>query len=510
MKTKGNGSGKRAERKAAQNGVAGSSRTAGKKRIGALSCSVAILMSGMHAGALTVTWSGGHAGSSNWNQWHNWIGGSTPTSGTDVLVFDTSSYLSNTNDFPSNVSINGITFTAAAGPFILKGPTSNLLTVSGSVVNLSSNLQTLNLPLALASGTMVTFYDAGGGTSGSGTISGAGGLQKTGTGTLFLSATNSYSGATEIDAGVLSVSLLANGGANSAIGASGSSASNLVLAGGTLQYTDGTGTTNRSFTLNNGTVSGIQVANAAAVLTFSGTSAATTGGLNVSGPGTLVLSGTNYFTGPTTVLSGTLRILVAGALSGSPKVTVNSGATFDFDSIAGGLTIGTGKTLAGAGTVLGSSALTLGSGGDLAASGTLTLQTGLTLANGGGGQFDLRLGTASDLVQIASSHLFTPTTSGSTVFNLSGVSGFTKGATYTLLNWTGGTGPTSLYSNEFVLSAASQNAGMSGSFSISSSRLQFTVTTIPETSYAVLLPWGVGVIVLWSRRRRNWRNTGGR
>jgi len=475
----------------------------GKRCLGALSCSIAILLSGLDSHALTVTWNGSK--DNTWGMWKNWSGdGNNGAQSGDSLVFDGTANLSNQNDLSSS-TFNGITFAATAGAFILGDHTSNLITLTGAVVNQSSNTQTLNLPLALTSGTLIEFSATNGAIADSAVISGGGGLRKTGTRTLTLSATNTYSGATEIDAGVLSVSLLASGGTASGIGASGSAASNLVLAGGTLQYTDGNVTVNRGFTLNNGTTNGIEVTNSAAVLTMSGAVPATTGGLNKTGPGSLVLSGTALFTGPTAILSGTLRILAAGSLNGSSKITVSSGATFDFDSIAGGFTVGSGKTLAGSGLVTGSSTLSVSGGGDIAASGTLTLQTGLTLASTGGSQFDLHLGANSDLVRLTGANTFTPNTSGSTVFNLVGTTGFTKGSTYTLVNWTGGTGPTSLFSNEFVLSAASQAVGMSGSFSLSGSLLQFTVNNIPESNSAAFLPWGTGIILLWNRRRRTWR-----
>ena len=155
-------------------------------------------------------------------------------------------------------------------------------------------------------------------------ISGTGSLIVNGTGgILTLSGANSYAGITTINTGTLSISSIANGGSNSNIGSSSNAAANLVLGGGTLQYTGSTASTNRNFTLTAATNSTIDITNQ---LTVSGASTITSGALNKTGAGTLILTGANNYTGTTTISSGTLALGVASALSSSSNIILNGGS----------------------------------------------------------------------------------------------------------------------------------------------------------------------------------------
>ncbi len=72
-------------------------------------------------------------------------------------------------------------------------------------------------------------------------ITGGTGLTKNGTNALSLvGGANTYTGVTTLSGGTVNVSTLANGGLASDIGAANNNATNLVLDGGTLQYTNGT------------------------------------------------------------------------------------------------------------------------------------------------------------------------------------------------------------------------------------------------------------------------------
>ena len=210
------------------------------------------------------------------------------------------------------------------------------------------------------------------------------GLTKTGWGTLILSnAANDYIGVTTITGGAasgpstLSVNTLANGGAASGIGAATGDSANLVMTnGGRLQYTGGSVAIDRGFTLAGG-LGGIDVAQVGTTLTVSGV-ATGAGTFLKEGAGTLVLSGTNSYTGDTVVNGGTLRAGSARAFGpGNRYITVNGGATLDL----GGFNISAGG-VAGAGTItLGSRTLTT-AGGQAAFTGRITGSGGFTRGSG--------------------------------------------------------------------------------------------------------------------------------
>lgn len=143
-----------------------------------------------------------------------------------------------------------------------------------------------------------------------GTIEGIGGaLVKTGTGMLTLSGTNTYAGGTTISAG-------------------------------TLQIGDG-GTTGS--VLGNITNNAALIFNRSDAVTF-GNAIGGSGLVSKQGTGTLTLSGTNTYTGGTTVNAGVL--VVNGSIASSVLTAVSSGATLSGIGTAGNTVINSGGTLA--------------------------------------------------------------------------------------------------------------------------------------------------------------------
>ena len=134
----------------------------------------------------------------------------------------------------------------------------------------------------------------------SGVISGAAALIKVGSGTLTLSGSNTYSGSTTISAGTISISSSDNLGSTPGS----ADADNIIFNGGTLN-TSGTFTlgTNKGLTLTgNGTID----TDASTTLTYEGIIA----GFKFYKVRfrTLILSGSNTYTGSTTLSSGTISI----------------------------------------------------------------------------------------------------------------------------------------------------------------------------------------------------------
>jgi fibronectin-binding autotransporter adhesin len=153
-----------------------------------------------------------------------------------------------------------------------------------------------------------------------GVISGTGAFAQIGPGTTVLTAANTYSGGTLINAGVLAVAADANLGAASG---------GLAFGGGTLQFLSGFAT-NRAVTLNPGGGTFDTNGNTATLAGAIGGS----GGLTKIGDGMLVLSGANTYAGGTTLAAGTLRLENNQALGTGALTT--TGSVVDY---ANGVTI---------------------------------------------------------------------------------------------------------------------------------------------------------------------------
>ncbi|OXI65673.1 autotransporter outer membrane beta-barrel domain-containing protein [Burkholderia sp. AU28863] len=217
--------------------------------------------------------------------------------------------------------------------------TGTLGTTTASVVatvNAGATLQAnaSNLPLSVTDNGLVRFQQDSAGKY-TGTIGGAGAVEKTGAGTLTVAPSsaggNTYSGGTTITQGTLAVA------ADNAFGAA---SGGLALNGGTLQLGsafDLASSRSVSITSNNGTID-TQGFNSTLTQGITGA-----GSLTKLGSGTLTLNGTNGYAGGTNVNAGTVIVgdatSASAALGGGGPVAVASGATLGgYGSVTGNVT----------------------------------------------------------------------------------------------------------------------------------------------------------------------------
>jgi autotransporter-associated beta strand protein len=309
--------------------------------------------------SVAITWTGTNSG--NWTAANNWRLGGTPTTYADPspVVFDDTAL----------------------------GETNVIVDALVQPANITVNNNSLIYSITSSSGN---------------DIAGSAKFAKSGNGLLTLSGgANTYTGVSTLSGGTLSVGVLANGGAASDIGQASSSAANLVLNGGTLQYTGGAADVDRLFSLTtaggaidaSGSGGALNLNNGGSValsglgartLTLTGTSAddntlaaklADNGAatsLTKSGPGKWVLTNNNTYSGGTTITAGTLQI-GKGDTNGSPgsgNITDNGSLIFNR---SGSLTLG---------TVTGTGSVTLDGSGTLVLPGNNTYQGGTTINAG--------------------------------------------------------------------------------------------------------------------------------
>jgi filamentous hemagglutinin family protein len=233
--------------------------------------------------------------------------------------------------------------------------TGSSLVVNGGTFDVNSYNQTL-AGVQLASGSIT-------GTSGvltstsnfdfrsgfvSAILAGTVGVDKNTGGTVTLAANNIFTGATNVSAGTLAVTV------DHALGTTG--ANTTVASGATLDFQNVNYSSLEPVTVNGGTLAtslgtsifaGPVTLGADSIVSVTGTQLTLSGaigdgggglGFNKTGPGTLVLSAVETYTGTATVSAGTLALGAGNILDNASRVAV-TGGTFDVgtfsDTVAG-------------------------------------------------------------------------------------------------------------------------------------------------------------------------------
>jgi YVTN family beta-propeller protein/autotransporter-associated beta strand protein len=284
--------------------------------------------------------------------------------------------------FKANTS-GALTCTLASGPTGSPGPVFTGGTLQFAGANISSTL-----PISLQSAGGI-FDTNGNNATLAGTISGPGGLTKIGAGTLTLSGSGTYTGATSVNAGTLQSGAVNAFSPFSAFTVASGATLNLASFNQTIGSLAGAG----SVTLGSATLtSGNDNTNTM----FSGTISGS-GRLTKIGSGTFVLTGDNTYTGGTTISAGTLQLgnggttgSIIGNVVDNSIFAINRSDTFTF----GGAISGTGAfqqsgpgttILSGDNTYTGTTAVNAGTlvvNGSIANS-AVTVNAGATLAGNG-------------------------------------------------------------------------------------------------------------------------------
>ena len=357
---------------------------------------------GQTAGFVTMTidWAGLVAewnvdANGNWGTASNWTP-SEPDAATATAYFGPMITAPRTITLNAPKTVGAMVFNNA-NAYTIAGV--NTLTIgdggSAQAIQVSNGSHTISAGLALASNTTFEIATSQAMTV-SGQVSGTGSLTKASGGTLVLSATNSYTGDTVINGGVIEFT-------------TGSIPSlNVAISGGTLRYATGNTEDISAKFVTLGTDGGSIDTNGNNV-TLANSFGAGVGGLTKAGAGTLTLGGFNSYQGATTIQAGTLSVSADTALgdaSTNARIVLDGGrllASAGFTTTRA-VAVSSASTIevAGETDILQIDGVVSGAGGlTKAGSGTLQLNGdnsgvvapfsgGLTLAGGtvtlGGGQ----------------------------------------------------------------------------------------------------------------------------
>ena len=286
------------------------------------------------------TWSAASGG--NWSSAANWLVGAVPNGDAHRAFFtnQTATALAITNDL-SPLLLGKMALSNATGVTFSGNAITFTNTVLQATLSATAGSHTFDLPVILGCNGLAVDTRTPSAITLTGNLSGSGALAvnpaASGGGHITLSGANTYTGPTSLGCGTLAVNALADGGAASPIGASSSSATNLLLGPGTFYYSGSSTTTDRGYTVAAGS-SPVR----AAVLRIDND--LTIGGQCLASSGAFLKTGT-----------GTLRYTYTGgmqtlaAAEGNGDALLDTGTNGDSPTTGfHGYTISNGKVIMGA------------------------------------------------------------------------------------------------------------------------------------------------------------------
>ena len=303
----------------------------------------------------------------------------------------------------ANISGTGTLSKAGAGTLILTGNNTYTggTTIGGGTLQIGNGGTAGSIAGNVTNNATLAFNRSNALTFG-GVISGSGAVQQLGPGTTTLTANNTYTGGTVVNAGILQL------GAGASLAAAGA----LTVNGGAFNLNNNNQTvgalagTGGAIALGSGTLTAGDASNTTLAAAISGS-----GGFIKQGGGVLTLTGASGFTGGTAVNAGTL--VVNGSLASG--VTVNGGRLQGSGTV-GGLVVSSGVVAPGNSI------------------GTLTVNGSFVQASGSTYQVEVNSAGQSDRINVGGA----ATINGGTVQVLAQSGTYARNTTYTILNAAGG------------------------------------------------------------------------
>ena len=224
----------------------------------------------------------------------------------DTATFGAASSPTMVNLNGANPSLNAITFNGNGAYTIAQGSAGSITLAGTTPTIMATGAQVISAPVVLAANSVISVTNGADTLNMSGAISGNFALTIQGSGTLSLTGANSYTGGTTLNGGTTRINSAASLGVSSGVA---------TINSATLEATANI-TTSRNFQIGSAT-SSISVDNGMSY-EIDGTvnDGASTGTLNATGPGTLILTGANGYTGGTNVSAGVVSVGSITALGG--------------------------------------------------------------------------------------------------------------------------------------------------------------------------------------------------